>query len=37
MAEIEIQKPDLTPIIDILRYDRTAICQPREQTASRLV
>lgn len=36
MAEIKIQKPDVTPIVDILRSDGTAICQPREQTTSRL-
>ena len=36
MAEIKIQTPNLTPIFDILRSDGTAICQPREQTASRL-
>jgi hypothetical protein len=36
MAEIKIQTPDVTPIVDILRSDGTAICQPPEQTASRL-
>jgi len=36
MAEIKIQMPDFTPIVDILRSDGTAICQPREQTASRV-
>jgi hypothetical protein len=34
MAEIKIRTPDVTPIVDILRSDGNAICQPREQTAS---
>jgi len=36
MAEIKIQTLDVTPIVDIPRSDGTAICQPREQTASQL-
>jgi hypothetical protein len=36
MTEIKIQTPDVTPIVDILRSDGTAICKSREQTASRL-
>jgi len=35
-AEIKIQTLDVTPIVDIPRSDGIAICQPREQIASRL-
>jgi len=36
IAEIKIQNPDVTPIVDIPRSDGTAIYRPREQTTSRL-